>query len=255
MTVNPISIENLAYSYPSKGKQQSPILKIDSWSVNENERVFLYGDSGSGKTTLMNLLCGLFTASQGQVNIHGQDLGSLSGVQRDAFRAKNIGVVFQKFNLIPYLTVYKNILLANYFASQHVDDLEKRAQALARNLKLPVDILNRKVSELSVGQQQRVAIVRAMINKPRILLVDEPTSALDASARDAFMNELTRLSDEARTAMIFVSHDKALGQYFDTRVDLNILNKADTFDQEGSEHISDAKTERNGPKRDGEVII
>lgn len=236
MPLAPIEINNLVFKYESKQRKQKPVLEIENWVVNKNERVFLYGDSGSGKTTLLNLLCGLYKSTTGTIKLQGQDLGSLSGAKRDAFRAKNIGVVFQSFNLVPYLSVFKNIQLASFFANQLNADLKKRAQSLAASLRLPEDIMERRVAELSVGQQQRVAIVRAMINKPNILLVDEPTSALDASARDAFMNELTSLSNQASTAMVFVSHDKTLEKYFDTSVNLNTLNKA-KFTLNGNEEV------------------
>jgi putative ABC transport system ATP-binding protein len=142
----------------------------------------------------------------------------MSGRQRDKFRAQHIGVVFQQFNLIPYLSVMKNIQLANYFASSGNKAIEESAKALLSKLKLPLTTLDKRSSELSVGQQQRVAIARALINAPEILLVDEPTSALDMSARDAFMQVLIETCDAANTTMVFVSHDMSLKDYFKASV-------------------------------------
>ena len=239
MSQSAIEIQNLRYSYKtSKSSKDSDeeVLFIPKWEINASEKVFLYGDSGSGKTTLLNLLCGILTPSSGTVSLFGKDITQLSNAKRDTFRAQTIGVVFQKFNLIPYLTVLQNIELADYFATpvfksnadvkQASQGLPQRTETLIEALNLPSDVLHKKVKELSVGQQQRVAIARALINAPKLLLVDEPTSALDASARDAFMQLLMNVCDEYQTSLIFVSHDTALGEYFDSKIDLSSLNQS-----------------------------
>lgn len=229
MSVLALEILDVQYSYQKQktSLDSNSVLSIENWQLAQGERVFLYGDSGSGKTTLLNLLCGILQPSTGYIMLFGENITELSNARRDTFRAQNIGVVFQKFNLIPYLTVYKNIQLAAYFAkSQASENLQTRAQNLINALNLPSEILHKQVAQLSVGQQQRVAIARALINEPKLLLVDEPTSALDASARDAFMHLLMQMCDKANTSLIFVSHDTALGQYFDRKVDLMTLNKA-----------------------------
>lgn len=228
-----INVENLGYSYnlqkKSKHGSANPnnlVLSIKSWQVGAGEKIFLYGDSGSGKTTLLNLLCGILVPSTGKVSLFDQDLSELSNNKRDKYRAKNIGVVFQKFNLIPYLSVMKNVQLAAHFAKQKSDNINRRVSVLLNALKLPADIINKQVNQLSVGQQQRIAIVRALINQPKLLLVDEPTSALDASARDAFMRVLMDTCEQLNTSLIFVSHDASLGSYFDSKVNLTSLNLA-----------------------------
>lgn len=232
MSVLAVELQGVEYSYSqgkAKDKSTNLVLAINEWQIKQAERVFLYGDSGSGKTTLLNLLCGILLPTSGSIHLFGEDITGLSNAKRDTFRAQNIGVVFQKFNLIPYLTVFKNIQLAAYFANQGKSDnadLAERANALLKSLALPQDVLHKQVRQLSVGQQQRVAIARALINQPKLLLVDEPTSALDASARDAFMHVLMQMCDEANTTLIFVSHDAALGEYFERKVDLMALNKA-----------------------------
>lgn len=227
MPPNAIHIENLEYAYNNKSmSEKSTVISIAQWQVQSGETIFLYGDSGSGKTTLLNLLNGIMLPSSGTIAIEGETISELSNSKRDAFRAQNIGVVFQQFNLIPYLTVIKNVQLAAYFAKQKNRDLKQHVAHLIESLNLPSNVLNKQVGQLSVGQQQRVAIVRALINQPKILLVDEPTSALDASARDAFMKLLMNACSENKTTLVFVSHDKSLGKYFDKEIDLGLLNTA-----------------------------
>jgi putative ABC transport system ATP-binding protein len=223
-----VDIQNLEYVYPN---HSDLVLSIEQWQVNLGERVFLFGDSGSGKTTLLNLLCGILVPSKGSIDILAHGLPAMPNRKRDRFRAQNIGVVFQKLNLIPYLTVAKNIELAAYFArggssNKCHTDITQRAQTLIQTLQLPSRVFHTPVKHLSTGQQQRVAIARALINQPKLLLVDEPTSALDASARDAFMQVLMEMCDATQTSLIFVSHDSALGQHFERKVNLSHLNTA-----------------------------
>lgn len=215
-----IELNHVCHQY--KSTQSSP-LYIEHWQVQPGQQVFLQGQSGSGKSTLLNLLSGVLTAKSGEINILGQDLCQMSGRERDRFRAKHIGVVFQTFNLIAYLSVIKNIELAVYFAKGDKQAVVERAKQLLSKLQLSEDILSRKVSELSIGQQQRVAIVRALINQPELLLVDEPTSALDSAARDAFLTMLTSTVSETPTTMIFVSHDKTIAHHFSQTLDISTL--------------------------------
>ncbi len=222
-----IAIDDMTFSY---SKKSPTVLSIKQWHVAQGERIFLYGDSGSGKTTLLNLLCGIMIPSAGSIRMFGEEINKLSNRKRDTFRANNIGVVFQRFNLIPYLTVAKNIELAHHFASKDTannqQSLQTHSKTLIERLNLPKDVLQQQVKNLSTGQQQRVAIARALINKPNLLLVDEPTSALDASARDAFMTLLMDMCEAANTTLIFVSHDTGLRHHFAHQIDLNALNTA-----------------------------
>ncbi|MGB3726044.1 MAG: ABC transporter ATP-binding protein [Glaciecola sp.] len=229
MSGSAIEIKDVEYAYKQKKRKDgasTKVLSIEHWLVMQGERIFLHGDSGSGKTTLLNLLSGILVPSTGQINVFNKDIASLSNAKRDAFRAQHIGVVFQTFNLIPYLTVLKNIQLAAFFAKANNRDTIQRASSLIDSLGLPGNVLQKQVNQLSVGQQQRVAIARALINQPQLLLVDEPTSALDASARDNFMQLLMQICKTTNTSIIFVSHDKALSKYFDRSVDLATLNRA-----------------------------
>jgi putative ABC transport system ATP-binding protein len=214
-----VTLDNVRYQYGG-AKAKSTKFYIPRWDVEENDTVFLHGESGSGKSTLLAMLSGMLVPDQGDVTVLGQSLSGMSNRERDAFRAQNIGVVFQTFNLIPYLSILNNIELAAYLAGKGKRDIRERAEQLMVSLKMSAELLERPVSQLSIGQQQRVAIVRALINAPRLLLVDEPTSALDASARDAFMDLLVAVVAENNTAMVFVSHDQALAKHFAKSVDI-----------------------------------
>lgn len=219
-----IEFDNVTYSYP----QSSNVLSIKHWQVNQGQKLFLAGDSGCGKSTLLNVISGILMPTSGSVSVLGQQLNQLSSSKRDVFRAQNIGVVSQSFNLIPYLSVVKNIELACYFAASKTPDLTTRVQTMLSRLHLPVDVLHHPVSQLSVGQQQRVAIARALINKPRLLLVDEPTSALDKSTAQAFIELLLEIADEEGTTMLFVSHDSLYCDKFDAVVAFDSLNTLHT---------------------------
>ncbi|WP_231757342.1 ABC transporter ATP-binding protein [Microbulbifer elongatus] len=222
--MNAIAIEQLCFAYAGG----TPVLEIADWQVPQGSRVFLRGPSGSGKSTLLNLLSGTLVAPNKQggrkLQIFGQSLSALSNRGRDRFRAQRIGVVFQQFNLIPYLSVMDNLHLAAHFGRG--GDVREHATHLITQLKLPVDLLKRPAQALSVGQQQRVAIARALINRPQLLLVDEPTSALDRDARDAFVQLLMENYASEESTLIFVSHDTTLAQHFPVTADMRDLNKA-----------------------------
>lgn len=219
-----IEFDNVTYSYP----QSNRVLNIEHWQVHQGQKLFLAGDSGCGKSTLLNVISGILMPTNGHVSVLGQQLNQLSSSQRDVFRAQNIGVVSQSFNLIPYLSVLKNIELACYLAANKTPDLTTLVQAMLSRLHLPVDVLHHPVTRLSVGQQQRVAIARALINKPRLLLVDEPTSALDKGAAQAFIELLLEIADEEGTTLLFVSHDSLYCDKFDAVVAFDSLNTLHT---------------------------
>ena len=212
------SLQNVAFSYPNSHKT----LVCKSWQLAYGEQVFLRGDSGSGKSTLLCLISGILSPYDGHIEIVGRNLHDLSASAIDLLRAQNVGVVFQKFNLIPYLTGTQNIALAKHFAKS-ITTTDCDINTMCDELKLEFTLLNKKVSDLSVGQQQRIAIIRALVNRPKILLVDEPTSALDANARDGFMRMLIAMCKEQGTTLVFVSHDPALTQYFQTHIDISSI--------------------------------
>lgn len=221
---NAIEISDLYFSY--SGKISTTVLDIPTWHINKGDRIFIQGPSGSGKSTLLNLLAGILTTTKGTIKILGQDLGTLPARKRDCFRASHIGIVFQQFNLIHYLSVLDNIRLAAHFGKKSLTGTDLKAQQLFDALGLDRTLITKKAGELSVGQQQRVAIARALINAPEILIADEPTSALDSNARDAFMKILMDISKTQGNTLIFVSHDMALAQHFQQVVNLAEINRA-----------------------------
>ncbi len=191
------------------------------------ERFFLYGTSGSGKTTLLEVLSGVLPATEGKVVICGQNLTSLSASERDFFRSQNLGYIFQSFNLIPYLKVKENILLPlklNPHPPLNQKDSEVWLQHLVQRLGIE-GLLEKNVLQLSVGQQQRVAVARALIHKPKLLLADEPTSALDFEHREKFLNLVFEIAQEQNLGIFFVSHDHSLKSLFDRSMDLRDLQK------------------------------
>lgn len=206
------------------------VLDIDELHIQRGERVFIKGASGSGKSTLLSLMAGVLSPQQGRLSILDNELTQMKGAQRDAFRADHIGFVFQMFNLLPYLSVIDNVTLPLHFSKrrkQKVPQAEQEAERLLAHLDLTgPEILSRPVSELSVGQQQRVAAARALIGGPEILIADEPTSALDADRRESFIKLLLTECDTSDITLIFVSHDEALQNHFDRSLSLGDINHA-----------------------------
>lgn len=211
----------------------SPVITIDTFTVAHGERVFLYGPSGSGKSTLLSLLAGVQIAQSGQVQILGQDLKTLSAGRRDRFRADTIGYIFQQFNLLPFMDVLGNVTLACQFSPARrrrlqQAGLDSRAEAhrLLERLGIDPSMHHRPASQLSVGQQQRVAAARALLGAPPILIADEPTSALDADSREEFLQLIFEECDAAAITLIFVSHDQGLRPLFHRSINLPDINQA-----------------------------
>lgn len=202
------------------------VLDIPALSVTRGERLFIYGPSGSGKTTLLNLLAGVNVAAPGQLLLLSQDTAQMSQRQRDRFRARHIGVIFQQFNLIPYLSLLDNVLLGGQFASgvQEPADMRQRAQVLLQALGLSPSLFDQPARSLSLGQQQRAAVARALLTRPELLIADEPSSALDSDSRDAFMQLLMDTAAESQSTVIFVSHDRSLQSGFDRALDMRELS-------------------------------
>lgn len=210
-----VLIEDLEFSY---GENQPSILKIGKLALQKGQRVFVFGPSGSGKSTFLELVAGVLTPKKGALWILGQDLLKLSAAERDQFRADHLGYIFQSFNLIPYLTVRENILLALSVSPRKKKNVgpDVGGALLRLTQGLGVDqLLDRPVNQLSVGQQQRVAAARALIGSPGLILADEPTSALDFDHREKFIQSLFAVAEAQRTTILFVSHDRTLEKLFD----------------------------------------
>ncbi len=204
------------------------VLDVPTLEVRRGERVFLHGPSGSGKTTLLGLIAGVLAPRTGQVTVLDAPLHAMSGAARDRFRAAHLGYVFQMFNLIPYLSVRENITLPCRLSPARrarAGDPAAAAARLAEALEIG-PLLARPVTELSVGQQQRVAVARALIGAPELVVCDEPTSALDADRRDRFLELLFAQVAAAGSTLLFVSHDLGLATRFDRTLALGALNHA-----------------------------
>lgn len=225
-----IQIEDLRFRYDKRS--DTDLLHIPQWQITAGQKIFLYGPSGSGKSTLLNLMTGTLSPNSGTINILGTPLSDLSARKRDKFRARHIGVVFQQFNLIPYLSVAQNIRAAAWLAGNDDQQLAQKINDTLAQLQLSTSLLEQQASQLSVGQQQRVAIARALINQPELMIVDEPTSALDATARDSFMQLLLASCKQSGSTLIFVSHDPGLSHFFDEQVSLNELNKSAALEEQ-----------------------
>jgi putative ABC transport system ATP-binding protein len=211
----------------------SPVLDLDGLRLARGERLFLRGPSGSGKSTLLNLIAGVITPQSGTVRLLGTDTCVLSGAARDRIRADHIGYIFQMFNLLPYLSVIENVGLPCRFSQRRRSrilesgtDVDAEAVRLLGELDLAGGLLDRPVTQLSVGQQQRVAAARALIGAPALVIADEPTSALDSDRRTAFLDLLFRQCERERAALIFASHDASLAPLFERTLELAECNRA-----------------------------
>jgi putative ABC transport system ATP-binding protein len=225
-----VELSNARFSWQPESE---PVIDIATLRIAPGERVFLRGPSGSGKSTLLSLLAGVITPQRGSVKVLGQDVGALSGPARDRFRADHVGFIFQMFNLIPYLSVLENVCLPCGFSQRRKGNAERagggvnaEALRLLEHLDMTRDgLLQRAVTELSVGQQQRVAAARALIGAPELVIADEPTSALDADRRLAFIDLLFAECEREKAALIFVSHDASLAALFDRAIELGTVNQ------------------------------
>ena len=193
-------------------------LSLADLTVSYGEKLLLLGASGTGKSTLLSVISGTLLPDQGSVEIAKTEITNLSASARDRFRAEQLGVIFQQFNLLPFGSVADNILLPLRFAPirrNRVKDAKSEVARLCAALGLPVDIGREKASSLSVGQQQRVAVARALIGHPPLIIADEPTSALDINSQDAFLDLLFTQAQTQGTSVVLVSHDERLGPRFD----------------------------------------
>jgi putative ABC transport system ATP-binding protein len=200
-----VEIEKLSKVY-HKGTQEVPVLRDLDFAVEQGEFVALMGPSGSGKTTLLNLIAGIDRPTSGTIRVGGVDLSRLSRGKLAAWRAYNVGYIFQLYNLIPVLTAYENIEMPLLLLPLSRAERRKRVEIALDAVGL-LDRHDHYPRQLSGGQEQRVAIARAIVADPTILVADEPTGDLDAETADATLNLLERLNCEMGKTMVMVTHD------------------------------------------------
>lgn len=208
-----LQTKNLTFFYNKDTQFAFPELSCDA-----SNTLLITGNSGKGKTTLLHLLAGLLRPKKGEIVIENTDISSLSEKQLDQFRGSNIGLILQQSHFIASMTVIENVVLASWLATG------KQAVKKAEKLLSELDLENQKhklPSQLSIGQQQRVSIARALINEPKLLLADEPTSSLDDENAFKVADLLEKLSKEYKAALVIVTHDSRLKNKFSNQVNLN----------------------------------
>lgn len=221
-------ITSLIYKWPGA---TTPTLAIDELRLARGESLLLRGPSGSGKSTLLSAIGGVIDVPRGSVEIAGTDIGILRGAVRDRFRVDHIGLIFQVFNLIPWLSALENVLLPCHYSRRRQQRAGSNPELTARRLLAELDLgdqalIGAPAMSLSVGQQQRVAAARALLGAPELILADEPTSALDEETKASFVELLRRECSEAGAGLLFVSHDRGLESHFDRVVEFSDLNHA-----------------------------
>jgi putative ABC transport system ATP-binding protein len=201
-------------------------LDVPTWKVETGEQVVVVGSSGCGKTTLLHIVAGILRPTSGHVLIDGWDTPLLSEAERDVFRARRIGYVFQTFNLLQGFTAYENVLLGMTFAGGHHD--RKRAKHLLERVGLG-HRLHHKPSQLSVGEQQRVSVARSLANQPKLVLADEPTGALDSASGEVVFDLLRGIANEDRL-VILATHNMELAGACDVVIGLRDGRQVDAVE-------------------------
>ncbi len=202
-----IALQAVSKNFQHRGKSVAALANV-TLDIPKGDFVAIIGPSGSGKSTFLHLLGGMLSPTEGQVRIESDSLYDLTSDERSALRKKKIGFVFQTFNLVPYLTALENVQVPLVLASLAEDEQKRRAEALLGRVGLS-DRLDHKPRELSVGQQQRVALARMLANDPALILADEPTGNLDPETAEGIMDFLGELNGEGRT-IVMVTHDLRL---------------------------------------------
>ncbi|GIX01650.1 MAG: ABC transporter ATP-binding protein [Thermogutta sp.] len=214
-------LQDVRKSFREPDGGELPILDIPEFTVEAGEQVVIVGESGCGKTTLLHIIAGISRPDEGQVRIAGWDITLLSEAECDRFRAENIGYVFQTFNLLPAFTALENVLLGMTFGRGKPD--VKRAKQLLERVGLG-HRLHHKPRQLSVGEQQRVSVARALANRPKLILADEPTANVDSGNQQAVLDLLREGCREENVALILVTHSPEVARQFPRIVHLPDIN-------------------------------
>jgi putative ABC transport system ATP-binding protein len=215
-------VENVKKAYREPSGERLPILDIPKLELAAGEQVVIRGQSGGGKTTLLNVIAGLATPDEGRIVIQNTDMTRLPEAMRDRFRAQCIGFVFQTFNLLAGFSALENVLLGMTFTGQRKDP--QRAAELLGRVGLG-QRLTHKPAALSVGEQQRVAVARALVNKPALLLADEPTANIDPTHQQAVIDLLREVCRAEKVAMLLVTHSEEVSSQFERVEHLEKINR------------------------------
>ena len=214
-----LTVKNITKSF-SNGKTQRIILNNLNLEVEQGEKIAIVGPSGSGKTTLLNLIGTLDKPDTGEITLLNYDLSKISRNEQLAIRNKEMGFIFQFHHLLPYLNVLENVLVPTLPTKKDKNESLARAEELLKKVGL-WEIRNQKPGELSGGECQRVAVVRALINSPSLILADEPTSALDQKNADSLIKLLLELNEQLNVTLIVVTHSSRLAKQMDKQYEIN----------------------------------
>ena len=215
-------LRDLKKSYREPGGGLLPVLDVAHFELKSGEQAVLVGSSGGGKTTLLNVIAGISTPDSGTVEIDGTNITRLPEAGRDRFRAERIGFVFQTFNLLPAFSALENVLLGMSFCGKSD---KKRAKDLLESVGLG-DRLRHRPSQLSVGEQQRVAVARGLVNSPSLLLADEPTASVDFANQEVILDLIRAACRENSVSLLLVTHAPEVASQFDRVVQLKDFNRA-----------------------------
>jgi ABC-type lipoprotein export system ATPase subunit len=217
-----IAIQNLRVDY--RGRQGClNIIDIPCWTVAKGEQIAVFGPSGSGKSTLLHVLSGVITATEGRVEVCGTNLTTLTELQRDRFRARSVGYVFQNLNLLSGYTALENVLMGATFSPERSD--RRAAESLLHTVGL-ADRMHHSPRQMSLGEQQRVAIARALIKRPELVLADEPTGSLDPRNTSQIVRLLRTVCEARQSTLILVTHEQSVLSEFEQRLSYTELNRA-----------------------------
>jgi ABC-type lipoprotein export system ATPase subunit len=223
MTAAVIELEQVRKSFATPGGGRTDVLDVPGFRLAAGEHCALEGKSGSGKSTLLNVIAGILRPDSGRVVIAGIDITRLDEARRDRLRADALGLVFQQFNLLPGFTALENVLVAMSFGSGRAD--RGRATELLAAVGL-ADRLHHRPAQLSTGQQQRVAVARALANRPRAVLADEPTASVDAAHQQQVIDLLRDTCTAQDVALLVVTHAPEVARQFPRRLRLEEFNRA-----------------------------
>lgn len=217
-----IELRNVKKSYREANGNLLPILDIEHLAIDAGEQIVVRGRSGCGKTTLLHAIAGLTPINEGSIRVGNVELTKLAEAGRDKFRARNIGYVFQTFNLLPAFTALENVMLGMTFTGQGRD--RQRAIDLLERVGLK-HRLHHKPTAMSVGEQQRTAVARSLVNKPLLLLADEPTANIDPGHQQQVVDLLREVCTAENVAMLLVTHSPEVSDQFERVLPLEELNR------------------------------